>query len=187
MRILQVIPYFPPAYFFGGPVRGTYLTSKELVKKGHEVTVYTTDAINLTTRLNETSPKIVDGINVHYFPNITMKHIKWLKFFVTPEMITETRNNIKKFDIIHLREYTTFQNIVIHHYAVKNNIPYILQAHGSILYYVGDKQKLKQIFDIFFGDKILHDASKAIVLNQIEAEQHMQRGMSKEKIEIIDE
>jgi glycogen synthase len=51
MRILQVVPYFPPAYAFGGPVKATYQISRELIKRGHEVVVYTTDAKNFNSRL----------------------------------------------------------------------------------------------------------------------------------------
>lgn len=185
MKILQVIPYFHPAYSFGGPVRGTYLASKELVKRGHDVTVYTTDANDLTTRLDIESPKLVDGVKVYYFRNISMKHIKWLKLFITPEIISKVRNEIGKFDVIHLREYTTFQNIVVHHYAVRHSIPYVLQAHGSLPRNIGDKRRLKWMYDIIFGYSLLKDAAKTIVLNQMEVEQHIERGVPKEKIAVI--
>jgi len=185
MRILQVIPYFFPAHSFGGPVRGTYLTSKELVKRGHDVTVYTSDANDLTTRVNIKSPRLIDGIKVYYFRNISMKHIKWLKLFVTPEIISRARKDIKKFDVIHLREYTTFQNAVIHHYAVRYGVPYILQTHGSLPRNIGDKQKLKWMYDVFFGYRILKDSAKAIVLNQTEAQQHREKGIPEGKIAII--
>jgi hypothetical protein len=33
MKILQVVPYFPPAYAFGGPVKATYQISKELIER----------------------------------------------------------------------------------------------------------------------------------------------------------
>jgi len=41
MRILQVIPYFTPKR--GGDVNVVYNLSKQLVSRGHEVTVITTD------------------------------------------------------------------------------------------------------------------------------------------------
>jgi len=61
MRILQVIPYFYPAYAFGGPVKVAFQVSKELVKRGHEVIVYTTDAKYWNSRLNTKSVEIIDG------------------------------------------------------------------------------------------------------------------------------
>ena len=47
MKILQVLPYFVPAWDYGGPVPVAYRFSENLVKRGHEVTVFTTDAMNL--------------------------------------------------------------------------------------------------------------------------------------------
>ena len=41
MKILQVIPFFNPK--FGGPVKGVYYLSEELSKRGHEITLITTD------------------------------------------------------------------------------------------------------------------------------------------------
>jgi len=62
MRILQVASYFPPAYAFGGPVKAAYQISRELVKRGHEVVVYTTDAKDFDLRLEMDSSDIIDGI-----------------------------------------------------------------------------------------------------------------------------
>lgn len=44
MKILQVMPYFPPACAFGGPVKVAYQVSSELLKRMHEVVVWTSDA-----------------------------------------------------------------------------------------------------------------------------------------------
>lgn len=64
MRILQVVPYFYPAWTYGGSVRGAYALSKELIKKGHDVTVYTTDAL---TENSTQKSRFLNGIKVHYF------------------------------------------------------------------------------------------------------------------------
>lgn len=39
LNILQVVPYFYPAYAFGGPVKVAYSISKEVVKRGYSVAV----------------------------------------------------------------------------------------------------------------------------------------------------
>ena len=53
MKILQVIPYFAPAWSYGGSVSVAYNLSKELVERGHSVTVYTTDTLNSKERVKE--------------------------------------------------------------------------------------------------------------------------------------
>ncbi|GAH68144.1 unnamed protein product, partial [marine sediment metagenome] len=89
-----------------------------------------------------------------------------------------------RFDVVHLHNFRSYQNVVVHHYAKKYGIPYVLQAHGSVLRII-EKQKLKKIYDIFWGYKILKDASKLIAVSNIEVEQYKQLGVDKNKIEVI--
>ena len=184
MKILQVIPYFPPAYAFGGPPRVAFQISKELFKRGQEVVVYTSDARGPDSRLTVEPVKIVDGIKVYYMRNLSMMPIKKSKLFITPEINLRLKEEIKEFEIIHLHEYRTFQNIFVHHYAKKYGVPYVLQAHGS-LPRVMAKQRLKWVYDAFFGYRLLEDASKVIALNRTEAQQYRDVGVPEEKIEII--
>ena len=44
MKILFVKPYFYPAQAFGGHVKVAFDVGRELVKRGHEVVVFTSDA-----------------------------------------------------------------------------------------------------------------------------------------------
>ena len=183
MKILQVIPYFYPAWAYGGSVRVAYELSKELINIVHDVTIYTTDALarNSTQKSRFLN---VNGIKVRYFKNIS-NTLAWRhKIFVSPGMLSIVKEEIRQFDIIHLHEYRTFQNIIVHHYAKKYGIPYVLQAHGSVLRII-EKQKLKKIYDAFWGYKILKDASKVIAVSNIEVEQYKQLGVSQNKIRVI--
>lgn len=183
MRILLVIPYFYPEWTYGGPVRVAYDVSRELVKRGHEVTVYTSNRNNGCSKI-DSRVKEVDGIWVHYFRNVSGMTVREMKLFITPEMIPVVRSGIQSFDVIHIHEYRTFQNIVVHHYARKYSVPYVLQAHGS-LPRIMTKQELKWIYDVFLGYRLLRDASKVIALSQMEAQQYRSMGVPDEKIEII--
>ncbi|MEM2240474.1 MAG: hypothetical protein QXL27_09300 [Candidatus Bathyarchaeia archaeon] len=71
MRILLVIPYFYPAEAFGGPVKVVFDVGKELVKRGHDVVVFTSDARDLENRLGVESDE-VEEISVYYFRNLSM-------------------------------------------------------------------------------------------------------------------
>jgi len=162
MKILQVTPYFPPAYAFGGPVKIAYQISRELIKRGHEVVVYTTDAKDFDSRLETDSSNTIEGMKVHRFRNLSFTLIKKFKLFITPQLALFARKEVKKFDIIHLYEYRTFQNVVIHHYAEKYDVPYVLQANGSIPR-IG-KNELKWIYDAFFGYRLLMYLRQTFIL-----------------------
>ncbi len=75
-------------------------------------------------------------------------------------------------------------NVFISHYARKYNIPYIVQAHGDIPRIIAWR-RLKWLYDILFGYRLLRDASKVIALSEVEAEQYRSMGVPEEKIAII--
>ena len=180
-QILQVLPYFYPAFAFGGPVPVVYNLSRELARRGHEVSVYTTNALDRKRSLKlEEDLRCMDGFYVRYFKNIVRPY----SFFFSPDIIRIAKREIPKFDSIHLHGYRTFQNIVIAHYAKKHGVPYVLQAHGT-LPRIRVKQRLKWIYDVFFGYRLLRDASKVIALSQVEAEQYRDMGVPGDKIAII--
>ena len=184
MKILQVTPEFYPSTGYGGGPIVAYEISRRLVQRGHEVTVYTTDADNKTLRLNNGIENI-DNIKVYYFKNISNSMAYKLKLFVSLGMIRIISREIHNFDLIHVHDYRTFQNILVHHYATKHGLPYVLQAHGSISPSFYQKQRQKKIFDEIFGYAILRDVSKVIALTSIEALQYKKMSVNRNKIEII--
>ena len=181
MKILLVSSTFPPRKF-GGMTESSYLVAKNLVKNRHKVTVYTTDINDRYSRIPDNF-KNMNGMEVHYFRNIS----NWLasKRLYLPMRITGAiKTELNNFDIIHLNEFRSFQSIIMHHYAERYGVPYVLQARGS-LPRIMTKQKLKQIFDILWGYRLLKDASKLIALTPMEASQYESMGASEDKIEIV--
>ena len=157
--------------------------SKGLVERGHDVIVYTTDAKDLHSRINNDNVEI-DGIKVQYLRNISMFTVKKSRFFITPRILSRVKEELRTFDVIHLHEYRTFQNMTVAYYARKYGIPYVLQAHGSLPKTLG-KQKLKWIYDNLYGFRLLQDASKVIALSKAEAEQYKNMDVRSENIVII--
>lgn len=173
MNILQVIPYFTPKR--GGDVNVCYNLSKQLVKCGHEVTIITTDF-----EFDEEYVKTNEEVNVIPFKCIANLGL----FLYSPKMKKWTKDNIKNFDVVHLHDFRSYQNNVIYKYAKKYKIPYALQAHGSVLPFFA-KQRLKKLYDSFWGYEILKDASKVIALTKTEVEQYKKMGVNENKIEIV--
>jgi glycosyltransferase involved in cell wall biosynthesis len=179
VKILQVSLRFPPAPAYGGVPRTTYLVSKELVKRGHDVTVFTTDAYDANSRLKPLyNPTNMDGITVYRFRTVS-NYLAYRNVPIAPAMALALRRQIESFDLVHLREHFHFQAVLVHHYATKKSIPYILQAHGSLPRKIEaldskrallSKSQPKNFFDNFFGHSILKDASKIIASSQIESD-----------------
>ncbi len=179
LRILQVVPYFCPA--FGGPVSVVHNLSRELGKRNHKVSVCTTDIQSPKVRLGiSDNHYYVNGFYVQYFKNVPGLS----SFYFSPSMIQFAIKEVPKFDVIHLHGYRTFPNVVIAHYAMKYVVPYVLQAHGSLPRIMA-WQRLKWSYDVLFGYRLLRDAAKVVALSQVEAQQYKAMGVPEEKIAII--
>ena len=185
MKILVVVDFFKPFWSAGGIARVSYDISRRLVDMGHEVTVYSNgDGRDSPIIVEKNQPTIVDGMTVYYFKNLFRYLAKKTNVdsLYLPPIIA--KRELKEFDIIHVHTFRSIMVIPIWYYAKKYNIPYILQAHGSVLPFF-QKQCLKKIFDLFFGYRILRDASKIIASTKIEAEQYKKMGVDEGKIEIV--
>jgi len=183
VNILQITKYFYPAISFGGPVQCTYYLSKYLVKRGHEVTVYATDALDISTnaRIRERFMEI-NGVKVFYFRNVAKSH----GFFISPEIIHALRQNLDEFDIVHLHEYRTFQNLAFY-YSNRRSVPYVLSCHGEYTYKEEpwDYFLLRRLFNHTFGRKIVNSASKLIALTQFEETQFLDAWIERDKIVVV--
>ena len=69
MKILQVLPYFFLSKAEGKPVGLIYSLLKELVKRGNEVTLYTTDAFDKKNSRPKNFGEYLelDGIKIYEF------------------------------------------------------------------------------------------------------------------------
>jgi glycosyltransferase involved in cell wall biosynthesis len=180
MEILQVISSFYPAYAYGGALKTAYDLSKHLVELGHNVTVYTTDVFDSESRYKCKNPVLIEGIEIYYFKNFSNK-LAYNNLPFAPSMAIHLRKNIKKFDVVHIHEYRSFQAILAHHYAKKYNIPYILQAHGSMPRLL-EKTNLKEIYDFIWGFGIIKDASKIVTVSNIESKQYNEINIDSKKL-----
>jgi glycosyltransferase involved in cell wall biosynthesis len=123
MRVLQVIPYFTPKR--GGDVNVCYNISKYLVKHGHHVTIITTN-FEFDNEFAENA--IDEGIEVISFCCVANIFL----YLISPGMKKWLDVNLQKFDVIHMHNFRSYQNNIVHQYAKKYKVPYILQAHGDI-------------------------------------------------------
>jgi glycosyltransferase involved in cell wall biosynthesis len=179
MRILQAFDFFSPLHG-GGAVDILYRLSKTLRRRGHEVVIYTSDF-----ELDQGYIDSLEGVKVYPFHSwLSLSGIHFM-----PGMIAETSKKLKDFDIVHLHCYRSFQNIMLHHYARKYGIPYIVDAHGSTLRISkgkkGLKRLLKWLFDVVFGYRIMRDAGKVVAETEVGANEYKKLGVSPDKIVLI--
>lgn len=181
MKTLQICGIFPPQprNFPSGVTQAAYHISKELARSGHSVEVWAANTLDVKPKI-ESRLTLDDGIEVHYFPYM----MRYQALFLSPSLVKAARSRLSEFDVIHIHNFRTFEGPVIAYYAKKGNVPYLLQAHGSVPRMIA-LQGIKQVYDAICGYELLRNASKVIAVTKIEAKQYRTMGVSEDKIEII--
>ena len=184
MKILHVAHFFYPCLSAGGVVNASYQIAK-MQARDNSVKVISSDACKKRLKFENGRYDVdVDGIKVDYFKNISNR-FKLATMLDTPlGAIFRIKNQIRDFDVVHVHEHRQTLSIIVCYFARRYGIPYVVQAHGSVLPFF-QKEGLKNIFDKVFGFKILYGASKVFALTEVEKEQYLKMGVEEDRIEIV--
>ncbi len=150
MKLLCVIPSYWPAFQFGGPIFSVHDLNKALVKKGIDVTVYTTN-VGLKGNLHVNQEVDVDGVKVTYFA-----YTKLFEFMGTTgwqfswQMTRALKKNLKSFDIVHIHAVWNYPTAVAGHYCRLYKKPYIIATRGTLYPYTLSKKFWKKWFYYHF-------------------------------------
>ena len=130
MRIALVSPASLPATQFGGILFLSVDIARELSKKGHQISIYTTDLdfANNANTFSKNLPRI-EKINQFY---IKRSHV-WIAFklfFFNPSMFFQMRKD--NFDIIHSIGVRSFQSFIAALIARQKNIPFVISDQGGL-------------------------------------------------------
>ncbi len=157
MKIAQVNVYFKP-FMVGGAEWYVYNISKQLVKMGHEVHVFTVNRYNGETA---SSLQEMEGIRVHRIP----LRIDWSYRIKVWNSSLHRSLRSDKFDIIHTYDYPQWHSRTALKVAKETRTGSILtvfDVHSMIprsLY----KQLPLRFFDAYFARRILNSADRVLV------------------------
>lgn len=128
MKILHIVPTYFPATRYGGPIQSVHDLNKNLVRLGHQITVFTTNIDgpnNLDVPL--AVPQFIDGVEVYYFPP-TFRF-----WFYSSSMKKNLAERVGEFDLVHITSVFLSASFLGAHYAKKFNKPYIISPRGSLM------------------------------------------------------
>ncbi len=150
MRILHVIGDLAPAS--GGPAKAGFEMARALVRRGHEVAIYTTDFGQPADAPHE---QLRDGVHLRFFP-LQAPRI-WLASW---PMRRALARDLPGFDLLHLHSLYLFHDWAAGNLAMRIAKPYLVRPHGSLDPYIFRRHRLKKaIFDLWFQDRVLAGAS----------------------------
>lgn len=129
MRILHVVPTYLPAWKHGGPIFAVHGLAKAQVRRGDEVSVYTTD-VHGDERL-EVEPGVahdLDGVAVHYFPVRAPRRL-----YRSPDLVSALARRVAGFDRVHLHSVFLLPTAAGARAAERAGIPYLVAPRGMLV------------------------------------------------------
>jgi glycosyltransferase involved in cell wall biosynthesis len=132
MRLLMAIPYFTPAYAFGGSVTVAETIVAGFLAAGHEVTVATTDVLDETHRVPAGAPMEPVGAEVMRFPNVSHRLASQAMGFAPRGMRGWLAENLASFDVVLLQDFYSAVSVMSARAAVRAGKPFVLQPHGTL-------------------------------------------------------
>jgi glycosyltransferase involved in cell wall biosynthesis len=129
LRLLQVVPSYYPAVRYGGPIRTVHALCTGLVRRGHQVSVYTTNIDgdrNLDVPLG--TPVDMDGVLVHYFPVGPLRRLCW-----SPALAGQLRRAVADFDLVHLHSVFLWPTYSAARAARRAGVPYVISPRGMLV------------------------------------------------------
>ena len=167
MRILHLTPYYAPAYAFGGVVRAVEGIAASLVKRGHDVTILTTDALDQRQRYPGPSDETVDGLRALRRPNVW----PWLRGRLnlsTPRSMKRTAEALlPTVDVVHIHEFRTLENLLVTPVAQRLDKPIVLSPHGTLNLDTG-RGRLKTVWDRLLSPSLALRVDHVVALSHAE-------------------
>ncbi|MFQ5481241.1 MAG: glycosyltransferase [Nitrospinaceae bacterium] len=183
MRILFALHGYKPAHRIGGPIISVSSLAETLVRKGHQVTVFTTNS-NLDQNLDvpTNQPIDVDGVEVWYFHREEYAR-RWLKFspywaksmgfLFCPEMPEQLDRLVPAMDLVHTHLPFIYPTFAAARAAKKHGKPLFYNQRG-----VFDPARLqfralkKYLYILAVERPILKQATTLIALTPAEVESY---------------
>ncbi len=167
MKILIFSTVYLPSTIYGGPTSVAAQHAKELVNRGHDVLIITSNILNLTPLEyvggeNVNSTSVIDGVKVRYFKT----KIVGRKFSLvsSEELIVWAEGNIGKFDAVHIHYARELMANNLVEIAINKKVPVFLQTHGML----NNTKFPRNIIDKITTTNVLNNVNGVFVLQEVE-------------------
>ncbi len=183
MRLLLAIPYFVPAYAFGGSVTVAETVVTDALAAGHEVTVVTTDVLDEHSRLPAGAPSEPPGATVVRFPNVSHRLAAGVNGYLPRGYRRWLRRHIAEFDVALLHDVYSAVSVGAARAAKAAGVPFALQPLGTLSPASERGRPLaKRAFLALFAKRTLRDATGLIHSSAAERQDFLDVGAEEAKL-----
>jgi len=180
VHVLQVTPYFPPTWAYGGIPRIVYGLGRALCEQGVQVSVLTTDAMDARSRAPVKPDRTLDGMRVLTCRNLSNRLAYDHQLFL-PRGVEDQLARLPRPDVVHLHGHRHLLNNAADRLARQHFIPTVLTANGTLLRHER-KQRVKLLWDMLVSGRIPQRAARCVVVSQAERRQHLQAGIPDDRL-----
>lgn len=169
MNILHLTPYYAPAYAFGGVVRSVEGMARALARRGHQVTVLTTDALDVQSRYSGQPEERIDNVRVLHATNISHRLRGRLNLSTPGRMQALARAVLPPVDVVHCHEFRTMENLLVTPIAAEMSKPLVLSPHGTLVQTTG-RSHMKMAWDKMLSPTVAQRFNHVVALTPQEAD-----------------
>jgi glycosyltransferase involved in cell wall biosynthesis len=179
LRILLTNIGWKPAQGLGGPIVSVAALAERMAGRGHEVTVFTTDAgIEPTSGIPRDRPVEVDGVRVWYFSRKEplqelLPFVPYLSdsmgFAYAPALGRELARELPTFDCVNTQSPFIYPALAAGRGAIRHGVPLFCHQRGNLLpTHLGRRAFKKSAYMWAFERRILVRATTLVALNDAE-------------------
>ncbi len=184
MHVLQVAPYFPPTWAFGGIPRVVDGLSRALVDLGVDVSVLTTDVLGPNERV--VLPRVRDhhGVKVGTARNLSNRLANQHQLFLptnAPAVLAELLRSRAPVDVVHLHGHRHLLNNIVLRWARERDVPVVLTANGTLRRHER-KVGVKLLWDLAVAGHVPGAADRCVAVSAADAADHLQAGIEPERV-----
>ena len=183
LRILHVVPYYEQAWAYGGIPRLATTMTRALARRGHQVTVYTTDVRDARSRAAR-STATLHGVDVRMFPNLSNALAYHFQFFTPIGLRTHLRETASAFDIAHVHACHNLPGVIAAAQLSRAGVPYVVSPNGTARP-IERRVIAKRLFAATAGRRMLTGAARVVAVSRTEAIQLQALGVSDRTIVLI--
>ena len=177
----MVVPYFWPAWAYGGIPRLVYGLARSLVDRGHAVTVLTTDTLDRDQRIRLAEQDLF-GVRVVRLPNLSNRLAYDHQLFLPLGLARRARQLVAESDVVHLHgHWHLLNNAAV---AAVRDQAVIMTPNGTLLPHER-KELLKTAWDAVLGRRVLDSVDRWIAVSRAEVTQFRTAGIAAEVIDVV--
>ena len=175
MKILQVTQTYYPYLHEGGRPSVVLGLSKRLVRRGHQVTVLTSN-YDRPFRSKRSSHGGIETIYLGYL-------LRHRVVTLNPGLLSFRRRRLREFDVVHVHGIYDLLGPAVARSCRKWNVPYIIETEGMYRP-IARNISLKKLYHRLFGKTFLEGAARYVATSERERGQLEEEGLPAEKIEL---